>query len=71
MQIFAIVVSVTITAVAVALFVRQIAHMVRVMKLGQPANRTDNLPRRVVVWLAHRLMKSPETPALPPASLVV
>jgi hypothetical protein len=55
MQIFAIVVSLTITAVAVALFARTIAHMVRVMKLGQPAHRTDNLGRRVVTMVKETL----------------
>ncbi|HSE10879.1 MAG TPA: heterodisulfide reductase-related iron-sulfur binding cluster [Nocardioidaceae bacterium] len=56
MQIFAIVVSLTITAVAVALFTRTIAHMVRVMKIGQPANRLDNIGRRVGVMVKESLL---------------
>ncbi|HEX5771320.1 MAG TPA: (Fe-S)-binding protein, partial [Nocardioidaceae bacterium] len=56
MQIFAIVVSLAITAVAVALFTRTIAHMVRVMKIGQPANRTDNLGRRAVNMVKETLL---------------
>ena len=56
MQILAIVVSLAITAVAVALFARTIAHMVRVLKLGQPANRTDNLGTRVGVMLKEALL---------------
>ncbi|MGH3368812.1 MAG: (Fe-S)-binding protein, partial [Nocardioidaceae bacterium] len=56
MQIFAIVVSLAITAVAVALFTRTITHMVRVMKIGQPAHRTDDLGRRVVVMVKETLL---------------
>jgi Fe-S oxidoreductase len=56
MQIFAIVVSLAITAVAVALFTRTIALMVRVMKIGQPANRLDNIGRRVGVMLKESLL---------------
>ncbi|HEU4515086.1 MAG TPA: heterodisulfide reductase-related iron-sulfur binding cluster, partial [Nocardioidaceae bacterium] len=56
MQIFAIVISLAITAVAVALFTRTIAHMIRVMKIGQPAHRTDNLGRRLVNMVKETLL---------------
>ena len=46
MQILAIVVSLAITAVGVALFGKTIGHMVSVIKLGQPAGRTDNPGQR-------------------------
>jgi Fe-S oxidoreductase len=55
MQILAIVVSLAITAVAVALFVRTVAHMVRVLKLGQPVHRTDHLGARAVVLVKETL----------------
>lgn len=55
MQIFAIVVSLAITAVAVALFARTVAHMVRVIRLGQPAHRTDQPGRRVAAVVKETL----------------
>ncbi|HEX6246257.1 MAG TPA: heterodisulfide reductase-related iron-sulfur binding cluster [Nocardioidaceae bacterium] len=55
MQIIAIVVSLAITAVAVALFARTITHMVRVMKIGQPAHRTDHLGRRAATMVKETL----------------
>ena len=43
MQIFAIVVSLAISAVAIALFVKAIRHIISVVRLGQPAvNRSDD-----------------------------
>ena len=43
MQIFAIVVSLVITLVAIALFARAIGQIVSVLRLGQPATgRTDS-----------------------------
>lgn len=56
MQIFAIVVSLAITAVAVALFARTITHMVRVIRIGQPASRTDHVGRRVGVLVKESLL---------------
>src|SRR5215475_8107173 len=46
MQILAIVVSLAVTLVAVALFGRTIGHIVSVIKLGQPAGRTDSPGKR-------------------------
>ncbi len=52
MQVFAIVVSLAITAVAVALTIKTVRQMVSVIRLGQPAvGRTDN-PRSRWVTLA-------------------
>jgi hypothetical protein len=48
MQILAIVVSLAVTLVAVALFGKTIGHMVSVIKLGQPAGRTDDPGKRTV-----------------------
>ena len=42
MQIFAIVVSLAIAVVGIALFVRAIRTIIGVIKVGQPAARTDN-----------------------------
>ncbi|MGZ4485905.1 MAG: Fe-S oxidoreductase, partial [Nocardioidaceae bacterium] len=42
MQIFAIVVSLAIAAVGIALFVKAIRSMIAVVKLGQPVVRNDN-----------------------------
>ena len=42
MQTFAIVVSLAIAAVGIALFVRAIRSIIGVMKVGQPTRRTDN-----------------------------
>ena len=48
MQILAIVVSLAVTLVAVALFGKTIGHIVSVIKLGQPAGRTDEPGKRTV-----------------------
>jgi hypothetical protein len=56
MQIIAIVVSLAITAVAVPLFVRTIMQQVSVIRLGQPAQRTDALGSRVVNALKETLL---------------
>src|SRR3954470_24492670 len=48
MQTLAIVVSLAVTLVAVALFGKTIGHIVSVIKLGQPAGRTDNPGKRTV-----------------------
>ena len=56
MQIFAIVVSLAITLVAVPLFVRTIVHQVRVIRLGQPAVRTDSPGRRLVTTVKETLL---------------
>ncbi len=56
MQTFAIVVSVVIAVVAIALFVRAIAYIVAVVKTGQPtAGRSDNPGRRWVTMLKETL----------------
>ncbi|RYU10796.1 heterodisulfide reductase-related iron-sulfur binding cluster [Nocardioides iriomotensis] len=56
MQIFAIVVSLAITAVGVALFVKAIRHIIAVVKLGQPtASRTGNPKARTVTLLKESL----------------
>ncbi len=55
MQIFAIVVSLSITAVAVALFARTVTHMVRVIRLGQPVDRTDQPGRRLATLVKETL----------------
>ena len=46
MQIFAIVVSLAIAAVGIALFVRAIRSILGVIRVGQPAARTDRPGRR-------------------------
>jgi Fe-S oxidoreductase len=61
MQIFAIVVSLAISVVAVALFVKAVRHMIAVMRIGQPAaNRADAPARRTATMaketLAHTRM---------------
>ena len=48
MQIIAIVVSLAIAVVGIALFVRAIREIIGVMKVGQPAGRTDNPGSRTV-----------------------
>ncbi|HEY3514177.1 MAG TPA: Fe-S oxidoreductase, partial [Kribbella sp.] len=48
MQILAIVVSLAVTLVAVALFGKTIGHIVSVIKLGQPAGRTNDPGKRTV-----------------------
>ena len=56
MQIFAIVVSLAITAVGVALFVKAIRHIIAVVRLGQPtASRTGNPRARTVTLLKESL----------------
>jgi Fe-S oxidoreductase len=56
MQIFAIVVSLTIAVVAIALFVRAIRSIVAVMRIGQPAGRTDRPGRRTLTMLKESLL---------------
>ncbi|WP_350280262.1 (Fe-S)-binding protein [Kribbella sp. HUAS MG21] len=56
MQILAIVVSLAIAAVGVALFGKTIGHMVSVIKLGQPAQgRTDNPGQRTATLVKETL----------------
>ncbi|WP_432943135.1 heterodisulfide reductase-related iron-sulfur binding cluster [Kribbella sp. CA-253562] len=55
MQILAIVVSLAIAAVGVALFGRTIGQIVSVIKLGQPARRTDHPGQRTVTMLRETL----------------
>ena len=55
MQIFAIVVSLAIAAVGIALFVRAIRQIIAVMKVGQPASRSDNPGRRTATMLKESL----------------
>ena len=56
MQIFAIVVSLAITAVGIALFVKAIRHIVAVVKMGQPtAPRTNDPKARTVTLLKESL----------------
>src|SRR4029453_1438798 len=56
MQTFAIVVSLAIAAVGLALFVRAIRSIVGVMKVGQPTRRTDNPAGRSVTMLKETLL---------------
>ena len=55
MQIFAIVVSLAIAVVGIALFVRAIRTILGVIKVGQPAARTDNPAARTVTLLKESL----------------
>ena len=55
MQIFAIVVSLSIALVGVVLFVRAIRQIIAVLKVGQPADRTDNPVARSVTMLKESL----------------
>ena len=55
MQIFAIVVSLAIAAVGIALFVRAIRTIIGVIKVGQPVARTDNPGSRTVTMLKETL----------------
>ncbi len=55
MQILAVVVSLAVTVVAVALFARAIGRIVGVVKLGQPASRSDEPGRRWAVMLKETL----------------
>src|SRR6476646_7728189 len=56
MQIFAIVVSLAIAVVCIAFFVRAIRSIIGVMKVGQPAARTDAPGRRTVTMLKESLL---------------
>jgi Fe-S oxidoreductase len=56
MQTFAIVVSLAIAVVGIALFVRAIRSIVGVMKVGQPARRTDNPAGRSLTMLKETLL---------------
>ncbi|HEU4812478.1 MAG TPA: heterodisulfide reductase-related iron-sulfur binding cluster [Nocardioides sp.] len=56
MQIFAIVVSLAIAVVGIALFVRAIRSIIGVMKVGQPTSRTDNPGMRTVTMLKESLL---------------
>ncbi|MCD4533345.1 4Fe-4S dicluster domain-containing protein [Nocardioides sp. cx-169] len=56
MQIVAIVVSLAFTAVGLALFTRTIAFIVRTVRIGQPARRTDQLGARVLTMLKEMLL---------------
>ncbi|GAA2139286.1 hypothetical protein GCM10009844_07990 [Nocardioides koreensis] len=55
MQIFAIVVSLAIAAVGIALFVRAIRQIIAVMKVGQPAARSNDPGKRTVTMLKESL----------------
>ncbi|GAA1566912.1 heterodisulfide reductase-related iron-sulfur binding cluster [Kribbella sancticallisti] len=56
MQILAIVVSLAVAAVGIALFGKTIGHMVSVIKLGQPAGRTDNPGQRTATLARESLL---------------
>ena len=56
MQTFAIVVSLAIAVVGIALFVRAIRSIIGVMKVGQPARRTDNPAGRSLTMLKETLL---------------
>jgi len=56
LQIVALVVSLAFTAVGLTLFVKTIGQIVSVIRLGQPANRTDQLGARTVVALKETLL---------------
>ena len=56
MQIFAIVVSLAIAVVGIALFVRAIRTIIGVIKVGQPAARTDHPAGRTVTLLKESLL---------------
>jgi Fe-S oxidoreductase len=55
MQILAIVVSLAIAAVGIALFGKTIGHMVSVIKLGQPVSRSDNPAQRTTTLVKETL----------------
>ncbi len=55
MQIFAIVVSLSIAVVGTALFVRAIRSIIAVMKVGTPASRSDNPTSRTITLLKESL----------------
>jgi hypothetical protein len=56
MQILAIVVSLAIALVGIALFAKTIGHIVSVIKLGQPADRSDHPGQRTVTMLRESLL---------------
>ncbi|MFC0624727.1 (Fe-S)-binding protein [Kribbella deserti] len=56
MQIFAIVVSLTVALVGIALFAKTIGQMVSVIRLGQPAKRTDQPVQRSVTLAKETLL---------------
>src|SRR5215213_2071404 len=55
MQILAIVVSLALALVGVALFGKTIGHMVSVIKLGQPVSRSDNPAQRTTTLVKETL----------------
>ncbi|CAN5594992.1 heterodisulfide reductase-related iron-sulfur binding cluster [soil metagenome] len=55
MQIFAIVVSLAIAAVGIALFVKAIRSIIATVRIGQPINRTDDKGARAVTTLKETL----------------
>ena len=55
MQLVAIVVSIAVAVVGIALFVRAIRQIIAVAKMGQPAHRTDNPAARVKTLLKESL----------------
>ena len=55
MQLVAIVVSIAVAVVGIALFVRAIRQIIAVAKMGQPAHRTDNPVARVKTLLKESL----------------
>src|SRR5215510_8958706 len=56
MQILAIVVSLAIAAVGIALFGKTIGHIVSVIKLGQPVSRIDQPGQRSVTLAKETLL---------------
>ncbi|WP_328990065.1 (Fe-S)-binding protein [Kribbella sp. NBC_01245] len=56
MQIFAIVVSLTVALIGVALFAKTIGHMVSVIRLGQPVKRADEPVQRSVTLAKETLL---------------
>src|SRR5919112_5805475 len=56
MQTFALVVSLAIAVVGIALFVRAIRSILAVMRIGQPAGRTDNPAARSATMLKETLL---------------
>ncbi len=56
MQILAIVVSLAIATVGIALFGKTIGHIIAVIKLGQPVARTDNPGQRTVTLAKESLL---------------
>ncbi|MCW2820067.1 MAG: protein of unknown function cysteine-rich region domain protein, partial [Marmoricola sp.] len=55
MQLVAIILSLAITVVGIALFVRAIRQIIGVAKMGQPAHRTDQLGKRAVTLVKESL----------------